>query len=109
MNKTETSGTSQDIVTRTRRRGMTRATLLAIAKLCAEKKLTTSAACRHLDVRPKTFFNWQSRNRNSERFAALIEEFEAGRLDELLNRIDAASIGKAGERGDWRAAAWLAS
>jgi|HubBroStandDraft_5_1064220.scaffolds.fasta_scaffold71312_2 hypothetical protein len=89
-----------------RRRGFDRVTLRQIAQLCA-KGLTQSESCRRLGYKPKSFINWQSRNRNNEKWAAILEDFRAERFDSLIQKIENCADGKGMKQPDWRAAAHL--
>lgn len=81
-------------------------TISEIAKLCA-RLLTEAEACRQLGVNPQAWRNWKLRNRNSEKFAALLEAFRANRIDDLLRKIEASADGDGIKQRDWRAAAFL--
>ena len=80
----------------------------AIARLCA-KSLTESEACRQIGIEPRHWFDWKNRASRSDKFAALLEEFRAGRIDDLIAKIENAADGVNMKQPDWRAAAHLLS
>ncbi|HEY5043696.1 MAG TPA: hypothetical protein VIK53_17115 [Verrucomicrobiae bacterium] len=84
------------------------ATIAEIAQLCA-KQLTESEACRLLGINPKQWFRWKSRHKRAEKFAALLEEFRAGRIQDLIGRVEKSADGVGMKQPDWRAAAYLLS
>jgi hypothetical protein len=93
--------------TRTRaRRKIDPGVISAIARLCA-KSLTESEACRQIGIKPRHWFDWKNRASRSDKFAALLEEFRAGRIDSLIAKIENAADGKGLKQPDWRAAAHL--
>jgi hypothetical protein len=81
-------------------------TIAEIARLSA-KSLTESEACRLLTIDPKTWFNWKSRHSRSAKFAGLLEEFRAGRINDLVARIEKSANGEDLRQPDWRAASFL--
>ena len=81
-------------------------TISAIARFCA-KQLSESEACRLLKIRPQSWFSWKARHNRSEKFAALLEEFRANRIDDLLTRVEKSADGVGMKQPDWRAAAAL--
>jgi hypothetical protein len=83
-------------------------TIAEIARFCA-KQLTESEACRLLNVRPQSWFSWKSRHKRAEKFAALLEEFRAGRIKDLIARVEKSADGEGMKQPDWRAAAFLLS
>jgi len=103
------TGDNGDIPARTRaKRRIDAKTIASIARLCA-KSLTESEACRLLKITPKHWFNWKSRHKRAERFAALLEEFRAGRIQDLIARVEKSADGEGMKQPDWRAAAFLLS
>jgi hypothetical protein len=93
--------------TRTRQnRRFSAKTISEIARLCA-KQLSESEACRLLKIRPQSWFSWKARHNRSEKFAALLEEFRAGRIDDLISKIEKSADGIGLKQPDWRAAAAL--
>ena len=56
---------------------------------------------------PQAWFSWKSRHNRSEKFAALLEEFRAGRIDSLITKMESAADGVNMKQPDWRAAAAL--
>jgi hypothetical protein len=88
------------------RRAIDAKTIAEIARLCS-RLLTEAESCRRLGVNPATWRNWKSRNRNDEKFAALLEEHRAGRLDLLIEAIENSAVGKNIRQPDWRAAQFL--
>ena len=93
--------------TRTRaNRRIDTATISEIARLCA-RQLSESEACRKIGIKPQHWFSWKSRHNRSEKFAALLEEFRAGRIDSLITKIESAADGVNMKQPDWRAAAAL--
>ena len=111
MNDTnnQTPDTAKNSETSTRakpRRKIDPGVISAIARLCA-KSLTESEACRQIGIEPRHWFDWKSRASRSDKFAALLEEFRAGRIDSLIARIENAADGKGLKQPDWRAAAHL--
>jgi hypothetical protein len=78
----------------------------AIARLCA-KSLTESESCRQIGIEPRHWFDWKNRASRSDKFAALLEEFRAGRIDDLIAKIENAADGIGLKQPDWRAAAHL--
>jgi hypothetical protein len=90
--------------TRTRaNRRIDTATISEIARLCA-RQLSESEACRKIGVRPQAWFSWKSRHNRSEKFAALLEEFRANRIDDLLTRVENSAAGIGVKFPDFRAA-----
>ena len=89
---------------------ITARTVAEIARICALSH-SESEACRLLNLRPQSWFSWKSRHKRSEKFAALLEKFRAGRIHDLITQIETvADVDKAkaaGVRFDWRAAAYL--
>jgi hypothetical protein len=77
-----------------------------IARLCA-KALTEAESCRRLGVNPKSWFSFKSRCGRESKFASLLEEFRAGRIESLIDKIEASADGKGLKQPDWRAAAHL--
>ncbi len=69
--------------------------------------LTESEACRQLKIRPKAWFNFKSARRNNERFADLLEEFRASRVEDLIASIERSASGAGLKQRDWRAAKFL--
>lgn len=110
MNEKETSATTHDTprvrVKQLHKRAIDGVTIAEIARLCA-KLLTEAEACRQLGVNPASWRNWKSRNRNSEKFAALLESFRANRIDDLISKIENSADGIGMKQPDWRAAAYL--
>jgi len=93
--------------TRTRAsRRIDTATISEIARLCA-RQLSESESCRKIGIKPQHWFSWKSRHNRSEKFAALLEEFRAGRIDSLITKIESAADGVNMKQPDWRAAAAL--
>jgi len=93
--------------TRTRAsRRIDAATISEIARLCA-RQLSESEACRKIGIKPQHWFSWKSRHNRSEKFAALLEEFRAGRIDDLITKIEKSADGIGLKQPDWRAAAAL--
>jgi hypothetical protein len=93
--------------TRTRaNRRIDTATISEIARLCA-RQLSESESCRKIGIKPQHWFSWKSRHNRSEKFAALLEEFRAGRIDSLITKIESAADGVNMKQPDWRAAAAL--
>ena len=93
--------------TRTRAsRRIDAATISEIARLCA-RQLSESEACRKIGIKPQHWFSWKARHNRSEKFAALLEEFRAGRIDSLSTKIESAADGVNMKQPDWRAAAAL--
>jgi hypothetical protein len=76
------------------------------ARLCA-RQLSEAEACRKLGIKPQQWFSWKSRHNRSEQFAALLEEFRAGRIDSLVTKMESAADGVNMKQPDWRAAAAL--
>jgi hypothetical protein len=81
-------------------------TISEIARLCA-RQLSESEACRKIGIVPQAWFSWKARHNRSEKFAALLEEFRAGRIDSLVTKIESAADGVNMKQPDWRAAAAL--
>jgi hypothetical protein len=103
------AGNNGNNVTRTRaNRRIDAKTISEIARLTA-KQLTESEACRLLGINPRQWFSWKSRHNRAEKFADLLEEFRAGRIDGLIARIEASADGVGMKQPDWRAAAHLLS
>lgn len=93
--------------TRTRaNRRIDAATISEIARLCA-RQLSESEACRKIGIKPQHWFSWKARHNRSEKFAALLEEFRAGRIDDLITKIEKSADGIGLKQPDWRAAAAL--
>jgi hypothetical protein len=93
--------------TRTRaNRRIDSATISEIARLCA-RQLSESEACRKIGIKPQHWFSWKARHNRSEKFAALLEEFRAGRIDDLITKIEKSADGVGMKQPDWRAAAAL--
>jgi hypothetical protein len=88
------------------RRAFDAQTISEIAQLCA-KSLTQAEACRRLGLNPKSWESFKSRCGRESKFAALLEEFRAGRIESLIDRIEASADGKGMKQPDWRAAAHL--
>jgi hypothetical protein len=106
-NQPTNTADNSDIVSRARgNRRIDATTISEIARLCA-KQLTESEACRRLGVRPRHWFDWKTRHNRSEKFAALLEEFRAGRIDDLISKIEKSADGIGLKQPDWRAAAAL--
>jgi hypothetical protein len=101
------SNVNNDTRTRANRR-IDAKTISGIARFCA-KQLTESEACRLLNVRPQSWFSWKSRHNRAEKFAALLEEFRAGRIETLIARIEKSADGVGLKQPDWRAASALLS
>lgn len=81
-------------------------TISEIARLCA-RQLSEAEACRKLGIKPQQWFSWKARHNRSEKFAALLEEFRAGRIDSLVAKMESAADGVNMKQPDWRAAAAL--
>ena len=110
-NQTPDTASNGNIPTRTRTGSrITARTVAEIACICALYH-SESEACRLLNIRPQSWFSWKSRHKRSEKFAALLEKFRAGRIHDLITQIETvADVDKAkaaGVRFDWRAAAYL--
>ncbi len=82
------------------------AEIAAVARLVS-RNLTESEAARRLGIRVASWFSFKSRGKNNEKFAALLEEFKAGRIDDLISKIESAADGVNMKQPDWRAAAAL--
>ena len=109
MNKDNTPGSNGNNPSRTRAKHRINArTISEIARFCA-KQLSESEACRLLNIRPQSWFSWKSRHNRAEKFAALLEEFRAGRINDLIERIEKSADGIGMKQPDWRAAAFLLS
>lgn len=81
------------------------ATIADMAKLCAKSMLTESEACRHLDIKPRTWFDFKSRAGRNQQFADMVEAFRAAKIEQLIARIQASADGADGVKyPDWRAA-----
>jgi hypothetical protein len=78
----------------------------AVAALVS-RGLTESEACRQLNIRPKSFFNFKSTRRNDERFAELLEKFRSARIEDLIKDIESSAKGVGMKQRDWRAAKFL--
>jgi hypothetical protein len=103
----DTAKTSETPRTRAKpRRKIDPDVISAIARLCA-KSLTESEACRQIGIEPRHWFDWKSRASRSDKFAALLEEFRAGRIEALIAKIENAADGVNMKQPDWRAAAHL--
>jgi len=108
-NQPSATAETSDIPARARaRRKIDASVISAIARLCA-KSLTESEACRLIGIEPRHWFDWKSRASRSEKFAALLEEFRAGRIDSLIAKIENAADGIGLKQPDWRSAAFLLS
>lgn len=83
-------------------------TISEIARLCA-RQLTESESCRRIGIKPRHWFDWKTRHNRAEKFAALLEEFRAGRIDDLIARVEKSADGVGMKQPDWRAAAFLLS
>jgi hypothetical protein len=100
---TDTASNGND-PTRTRaNRRIDTATISEIARLCA-RQLSESEACRKIGVRPQAWFSWKSRHNRSEKFSALLEEFRANRIDDLITRVENSAAGIGVKFPDFRAA-----
>ena len=66
--------------------------------------LPFSHACSMAGISFETFSKWRS---NDEQFRAQIEKAVSNGISKRLKIIEEASLGAAGSRPDWRAAAWL--
>jgi hypothetical protein len=103
----DTAKTSETPRTRAKpRRKIDPDVISAIARLCA-RSLTESEACRQIGINPRHWFDWKNRASRSDKFAALLEEFRAGRIDDLIAKIENAADGVNMKQPDWRAAAHL--
>lgn len=78
-------------------------TIAEMAKLCA-KMLTESEACRRLDIKPRTWFDFKSRAGRNQQFADVVEAYRAARIEQLIARIEASADGDGVKFPDWRAA-----
>jgi Transposase len=105
MNTPATNGDTGNLPARARRR-FDAQMICEIAQLCA-KSLTEAEACRRLGVNPKSWFSFKSRCGRTEKFAALLEEFRAGRIESLIAKIENAADGIGLKQPDWRAAGHL--
>lgn len=110
-NQPPDTASNGNIPTRTRAGSrITARTVAEIARICALYH-SESEACRLLNIRPQSWFSWKSRHKRSEKFAALLIKFRAGRIHDLITQIETvADVDKAkaaGVRFDWRAAAYL--
>ena len=110
-NQTPDTASNRNNPTRTRAGSrITARTVAEIARICALYH-SESEACRLLNIRPQSWFSWKSRHKRSEKFAALLIKFRAGRIHDLITQIETvADVDKAkaaGVRFDWRAAAYL--
>ena len=79
------------------------AIVAGMAKLVA-KMLTESEACRRLDIKPRTWFDFKSRAKHSQQFADLVEAYRAGRIEGLIDRIEKSAQGVDVKYPDFRAA-----
>ena len=107
MNNNDQQHTPETIDTLTRatpRRKIDATCIAEIAQLCAKKMLTESEACRKLNIKPRTWFDWKSRCGRTGKFAELLEAYRADRIESLIERIDRS--GANGTHGvkypDWR-------
>src|SRR6266404_2523589 len=66
--------------------------------------LTESEAARQLGINPRAWFDWKARAGRAERFAALLEAYRAGRIEQLIDRIERSANGVDTKFPDWRAA-----
>lgn len=81
-------------------------TISEIARFCA-RQLSEAEAYRKLGVKPQQWLSWKARHNRTEKFAALLEEFRAGRIDSLITKIESAADGVNLKQPDWRAVALL--
>ena len=107
-NNEQLTGKADTSYNPTRTRAIDGTTIAEIARLTA-KMLTESEACRRLGINPRRWFDWKTRHSRAEKFAALLEEFRAGRIDSLIAKIEASADGIGLKGPDWRAAAFLLS
>jgi hypothetical protein len=108
-NQTPDTGNSGYIPARTgAKRRIDAATIAEIAQLCA-KQLTESESCRLLGLNPRQWLNWKHKHKRVEKFSALLEEFRAGRIKDLIARVEKSADGEGMKQPDWRAAAFLLS
>lgn len=87
-------------------RRIDKGTIEAVAALVS-RGLTESEACRQLGIRPKSYFNFKSTQRNDERFKELLEKYRAKRIEDLIAEIEKSAFGKGLKQRDWRAAKFL--
>jgi hypothetical protein len=109
MTQSEGKGIAEnkDNLTRTlAKRRLDKSLIEAVAALVS-RGLTESEACRQLNIRPKTFFNFKSTRRNDERFAELLEKFRSARIEDLISKIEHSADGVGMKQRDWRAAKFL--
>lgn len=94
-----------DALTRAMPRRKIDATCIAeVAQLCAKKMLTESEACRKLNIKPRTWFDWKSRCGRTGKFAELLEAYRADRIESLIDRMEKSANGVDLKYPDWRAA-----
>lgn len=96
---------NEDISSPARRR-IDRRAIEAVAAMVS-RGLTESEACRQLNIRPKTFFNFKATRKNDERFAELLEKFRSARIEDLIKDIESSAKGIGMKQRDWRAAKFL--
>jgi hypothetical protein len=98
---------NKDISTRTRAARRIDVSIIEAVAALVSRGLTESEACRQLNIRPKTFFNFKSSRRNDERFAEILEKFRASRVEDLIEKIEKSASGDGLKMRDWRAAKFL--
>jgi hypothetical protein len=100
-----TTAENEDISSPARRR-IDRRAIEAVAAMVS-RGLTESEACRQLNIRPKTFFNFKATRKNDERFAELLEKFRSARIEDLIKDIEKSAKGIGMKQRDWRASKFL--
>lgn len=74
-----------------------------IADLVVSRRLTETEACCRLGIRPETWRNWKSDNKDNPEFGDALTRVKASRIQAHLANIEDAGFGRNGHRADWRA------
>jgi hypothetical protein len=103
-NQTPDTAKGSNTLTRAKARRKIDAEVIASMAKAVAKMLTESEAARLCGIEPRHWFEWKSRAGRDIRFAALLEQVRASRINHLLERVEKSADGIDTKFPDFRAA-----
>ncbi len=98
------------------RRKITSKDIQEIATLMS-KRISETGAVLMLQIRPQSWFNWKSKEKNKRKFEELFTRIREKKLNSIIEAIDESGESREinlpngktyTKNGDWRAKAWIA-
>jgi hypothetical protein len=103
-NVTENTPKASNTPTRAKPSRKIDAEVLAQMATAVARMLTESEAARLCGIEPAHWFQWKSRHKRAQKFAALLEECRGARIHGLIARIEKSADGVDTKQPDFRAA-----